>query len=150
MEREKPPLLYIYQYIRRIENEHSEYKEFSGCQIGEVIFIKKEIMNENYWKPIGTYQEAFVGDMQEKLDIAMKRKHMEHYAKYHKCPTDRSTYTRVYIEKDYSLKGFWQYFLSKFKKEEKPDMYLENLLFGDKFYSKPPISYIKENANLYL
>ena len=111
---------------------------------GEIVYLTDEQFEERvksgdmyapYYKKIGTFRQAFVGDMQEKINEAMQRDMIKYYAINHKCYVDHVYHTQtkyVKVSVFYFISEWIKQKLVTFKRKqkEKPDMYLEEQLFG--------------------
>jgi hypothetical protein len=135
MLRDEPELLYIYECIKVGGNS-------SSCQKGEVIFRESKELDEEYYKLIGTYRRAFVGDMQKKLDEAMECSNMERYAKSDSGLIPEHIYhTEVVYVKITLFEQFRNWvknkivdYIKKKHKEKEDSLYLERKLFGEQEY----------------
>lgn len=104
MLRDEPATLYVYECIKIDKDDNIKtVKKIDGktvigfhYQIGEVFFSKTKDLNDEYYKFMGTYRQAFVGDMQEKLDKAYGHSNMRHYAE----TTPQPHHTTIY---DYKI-----------------------------------------------
>lgn len=150
MLKDEPKLLYIYECIKldkddpikKVTKKEGVTNITSQHQLGEVFNTLTNDLDEEFYKPIGTYRRAFVGDMQEKIDAAMQRNMMEYYAKNCGRYTEHIWHTvkievRVNIFKQFvewirdSIKD--RKFMTYQKRQKKEDsMWLEEQLFGPK------------------
>lgn len=122
MLRNEAPLKYMYKCIK----DKGDYVK------GEV-FCSLPFDDKKHFVQVGTFRQAFVGDMQEKINEDMKMDVMRHYAETVSNFTSQLiVHVPYYIKADYSLKGFWQHIKDvwKEKKEKREDRVLDELLYG--------------------
>jgi len=142
--KEEPSLLYMYEYIKvdktkiktpkvvlRKDDVTHRLEESEEWNIGDMIYTTDTSMDKRYYKFVATCRRAFIGDMQERLDKAYQCNNMERYAKADRnLPLTYAKVTLLPIKRSYTLRGFWTYITSFFKKKEIHDFYLEDLLFN--------------------
>ena len=125
MLKNEPPIIYMYKCI----------KSKGDWSQGDVFTHPADDLDSNYFIPIGTYRKAFIGDMQERIDEAMKMDVMKHYAET--VPgfvSQLIVHVPYYIKADYTLKGFIAHIKEKRKqrRKDKEDKVLDELFYGKK------------------
>ena len=125
MLRNEPKPLYIYKCIKK--------EEKGNYQIGEVFNDSINTLNEEYYKLIGTYRKAFVGNMQEKLNEAYGENLMEVYAKGDNHPAysiARIKNEYVYVKRNIFIQ-FYEFMKFLFKGKVEKEDYSINEMFGE-------------------
>lgn len=89
MKREEQPLLYIYEVIKK------DYP--TNDVVGDWMSSIYDNSSTEFYKPVGTFRKAFIGDMQEKFDMAYARDNMRNFAE--KCGQGKNVVFNKYIIK---------------------------------------------------
>lgn len=89
MEREEQPLLYIYEVIKK-DNPTNDV-------VGDWMSSINDNPSAEFYRPVGTFRKAFIGDMQEKFDMAYARDNMRNFAE--KCGQGKNVVFNKYIIK---------------------------------------------------
>jgi hypothetical protein len=108
MLKEEPRLLYMYEYIKPIDVKEDVLKSFEldhinkgflikAWEVGDMVYTEKDSMNEEYFKFIGTFRRAFVGDMQEQLDKVMKGSNMLAFCNSKKNLNSQTVFVTKYV-----------------------------------------------------
>jgi hypothetical protein len=149
MLRDEPKRLYIYECIKKEDVKREPLKIIFSPRdnfnppyiVGETFHYEKDNLNKEYYKIIGTFREAFVGNMQKELDEAMGFDIMRRYAEsgsylgYSKfgVPLSYATIAPIPKKKSNVIKSLWKKFISKFKKpKSKYNSPLERYLFEER------------------
>jgi hypothetical protein len=154
MLRDEPKRLYIYECIkkekikRETPDSNSSQRAFSPrytyippYYVGQTFYYEKDNLNKEYYKILGTFREAFVGDMQKEFDEAMGFDIMRRYAEsgsylgYSKfgVPLSYTTIAPIPKKKSNVIKSLWKKVISKFKKpKSKYNSSLERCLFEER------------------
>jgi hypothetical protein len=104
MLKEEPKLLYIYEVMKKDPT-------YPYHRVGEWIETEYDKMDKEFYRMVGTYRRAFIGDMQEKFDKAWMCKNMEQFAKSVGNNCYRVEYRTREVEANYSIKGLLNHFI---------------------------------------
>ena len=150
MQKEEPELEYWYKCIKLDP-------KIKSSRVGEWFTTTRNDLNLEYYKLLGTYRKAFIGDMQEKLNTAYQTNLMKEFAEqgHQNIPVYYTSYKEVYIRETISenikrrfpkkIKNIKASIKNRsFKKAKKNDLYLEKKLFGTDFKDISVTQKIKE------
>jgi hypothetical protein len=87
MEKEEQAIHYFYKVIK---NDNP-----TNAVVGEWICTSDDKLSDEFYKPVGTFRRAFIGDMQKKFDIAYSINNMENFARTVKQGRETFIYEQI-------------------------------------------------------
>ena len=149
MLREEPELLYMYEYIKvdRSKKEDLSHVIPEEWNIGDMIYTTTPLMDKQYYKFVATYRRAFVGDMQKRLDVIMKRDNMLAFCRSKENNNTRVEYKEkivyIHVERPSLFKKIISYI---FKGRVGDELFLEKKLEKEhvSFMDKGELSHLEE------